>query len=82
MPPPPHLVSALTPKLLLGLFPNIGSMHTGPGEFAWYYFLPFSVSSTKSKMAAKILYCSLELEPLHGFVSCSVKRKELTLAVC
>ena len=33
--PPPQLVSALTQKPLLGLFPNIYSMHTGPGEFAW-----------------------------------------------
>ena len=31
----PPLVSALTQKYLLGLFPNICSMHTGPGEFAW-----------------------------------------------
>ena len=33
--PPPPLVSALTRKPLLGLFPNICSMHTGPGEFVW-----------------------------------------------
>ena len=31
----PPLFSALTRKPLLGLFPNICSMHTGPGEFAW-----------------------------------------------
>ena len=39
-----------------------------PGEF----FLRFSVSSTKSKMAAKILWRTLQLEPLHRFVSCLV----------
>ena len=33
--PPPPLVSALTQKRLLRLFPNIYSMHTGPGEIAW-----------------------------------------------
>ena len=31
-------------------------------------FLRFSVSLTKSKMAAKILWRTLELEPLHRFV--------------
>ena len=36
------------------------------------FFLRFSVSSTKSKMAAKILWRSLELEPLYGFVSCLI----------
>ena len=66
------LVSALTQKTLLGLFPNIYSMHTGPGEFAWYFFLRFPVSSTKSKMAAKILWRTLELKLLHRFVSCLV----------
>ena len=34
-PPQPPLVSALTQKPLLELFPNIYSMHTGPEEFAW-----------------------------------------------
>ena len=34
-PPPPPRVFALTHKPLLGLFPNIYSMPTGPGEFAW-----------------------------------------------
>ena len=33
-PPSPPLVSALTRKPLLVLFPNICSMHTGPGKFA------------------------------------------------
>ena len=33
------------------------------------FFRPFSASSTKSKMAAKILCRSIELEPLYGFVS-------------
>ena len=33
-PPPTSLVFALTQKSLLGLF-LIGSMHIGPGEFAW-----------------------------------------------
>ena len=61
-------VQARTRKLLLRLFPNICSMHTGPREFAWR----FSVSSAKSKIAAKILCRSLELEPLHGFVLCLV----------
>ena len=32
-------------------------------------------------MAAKILWCSLELELLHGFVSCLVQRKNPTLDV-
>ena len=72
LPPSPHFVSAHTRKPLLGLFPNICSMHTGPGEFARYFFNRFSVSLTKSKMAAKILCRSLELEPLPGFVSCLV----------
>ena len=36
------------------------------------FFLHFSVSSTKSKMAARILCRSLELKPLYGFVSCLV----------
>ena len=39
-----------------------------PGEFC----LRFSVSSTKSKMATKILWRTLQLEPLHRFVSCLV----------
>ena len=38
-------------------------------------FLRFSVFSTKSKMAAKILWRMLELQPLPGFVL----RKDLTL---
>ena len=33
----------------------------------------FSVSSTKSTMTTKILCHSLELELLHGFLSCLVK---------
>ena len=40
-----------------------------PGKF---FFCVFSVSSTKSKMAAKILCRSLELGPLHRFASCLV----------
>ena len=32
------LVSALTQKPLLGLFPNICIMHIGPAEFVWYNF--------------------------------------------
>ena len=36
------------------------------------FFLRFSVSSTKSRMAAKILWRTLQLEPLHRFVSCLV----------
>ena len=39
-----------------------------PGEF----FLRFSVSSTKSRMATKIPWRTLELEQLHRFVSCLV----------
>ena len=38
--------------------------------------------STKSKMAAQILCQSLELELLHGFVSCLVQRNNPTLDVC
>ena len=33
--PPPHFVSGFTRKPLFELFPNICSMHIGPGEFAW-----------------------------------------------
>ena len=36
------------------------------------FFLRLPVSSTKSKMAAEILWHTLELEPLHRFVSCLV----------
>ena len=36
------------------------------------FFLHFSVSSKKSKMAAKIICRSLELESLPGFVLCFV----------
>ena len=36
------------------------------------FFLRFSVPLTKSKMTAKILWRTLELEPLHRFVSCLV----------
>ena len=57
--------SALTRKPLLGLFPNICSMHTS------ILALRYSVSSTKSKMAAKILR-TLVLEPLNRFVSCLI----------
>ena len=49
-----------------------------PGQFFWR----FSASSTKSKMAAKIICHSLELELLHGFVSCLVQRNNPTLDVC
>ena len=48
----------------------------------YFFFLLFSISSTKSKMVAKILCHSLELELLHLFVSCLVQRKDLTLDVC
>ena len=43
------------------------------------FFQRFLASPTKSKMAAKILCRSLELEPLYGFVSCLVERKDRTL---
>ena len=36
------------------------------------FFLRFSVFSSKSKMAAKILWRTLELKLLHRFVSCLV----------
>ena len=49
-----------------------------PCKFCWR----FSASSTKSKIAAKILCHSLELELLHGFVSCLVQRNNPTLDVC
>ena len=49
-----------------------------PGNF----FLRFSVSPTKSKMAAKILWRTLEHEPLHRFVSCLVKGRELKSFWC
>ena len=39
------------------------------GNLSGNFFWCFSVSSTKSKMAAKILWRTLELEPLHRFVS-------------
>ena len=42
------------------------------GNLSVNFFLRFSVSSTISKMAAKILWRTLELEPLHRFVSCLV----------
>ena len=35
VPPAFCFVSALTPKPLLRLFPNISIIHIGPGEFAW-----------------------------------------------
>ena len=65
-PPPPHFVSALTLKPLLQIF-AVCTLALGnlPGIF-------FSVSLLKSRMAAKILCRSLELEPLHGFASCLV----------
>ena len=44
--------------------------------------LCFSTSSAKSKMAAKILCRSLELELLHGFVLCLVQWNNPTLDVC
>ena len=47
------------------------------GNLLGNFFLCFSVSSTKSKMATKILCHSLELELLYGFVSCLVWRKDL-----
>ena len=37
-----------------------------------YIMWSFLVSSTKSKMAAKILWRMLELEPLYQFVLCLV----------
>ena len=67
---------------ILRLFLKIFSMHIGPRKFALSFFLRFSASSTKSKMAAKILCRSPELEPLYGFVSCFVQRKDPTLHMC
>ena len=49
-------------------------MHIGPRDFARQIFLVFSAPSTTYKMAAQILCPSLELELLHGFVSCLVQR--------
>ena len=63
-------------------FVNICSMHIVPRKLPCKFFWRFSASSTKSKMAAKIQCQSLELELLHGFVSCLVQRNNLTLDVC
>ena len=57
-------------------------MHIGPREFARWIFSAFLASSTKSKMAPKFCCHSLELELLHGFVSCLVQKNNLTLHVC
>ena len=57
-------------------------MHIRPKEFTGKFFLRFSASSTQSKMVARILCHSLELELLHGFVSCLVQRNNPTLDVC
>ena len=43
-----------------------------PGNLPGEFFCVFSVSLTKSKMAAKILWGTLQLESLHRFVSCLV----------
>ena len=43
------------------------------------FFCVFSIFQKKSKMAAKILCRSLELELLHGFASCLVQRTNPTL---
>ena len=57
---------------LLELFLNICSMHIALRNLPGNFFLRFSASSAESKMAAKILCRSLELEPLPGFVFCLV----------
>ena len=44
-PQPPHFVFALTRKPLLGLFPNICSMHTGPGDLPGIFLACFSFFS-------------------------------------
>ena len=48
---------------------NICSMHTGPGEFVWYFFFAFFSFFSKIQDSRQNTMLSLELDPLHGFVS-------------
>ena len=52
------------------------------GNLPGNYFFLISAYSTKSKIAAKILYHSLDFQRLHKLVSCLVQSKDHTLGVC